>query len=258
MKLSAISSLGLGALLLGLVQTPAMSINIDLFQDVEVGTGTEQSVQINEGLNTPLIQTNTDSNLPLGRVIGGTRYLSLSVDNNASATKFHVDSSENKQHLSLSTPSGVTSTGIVKWNGTGNKNEEGFWDLFQEGHDSFQVRIIAAELNGRLKFTVEDDNNIASSSFGIKSQESNSPPSDLFIPYNKFSNIDFAKVKSIEMEISAGAREAYDITIDSIVTAQAVPFEFSPSLGIILSSSFFGFHALRKRWKNNSSDKLIS
>jgi hypothetical protein len=106
-----------------------------------------------------------------------------------------------------------------------------------------------------LTFTIEDYND------GIQNiSQKITKPGVVYFNYGNKNNrtADFTDVKAITLKTTE-TTYGQNMTFDFLATAeQPVPFEFSPSLGIILSSGFFGFHALKKRWKNNSSDKLIS
>jgi hypothetical protein len=263
MKLSTLSSLGFSTLVLGLVQTPAVGVTIDLFENVN-DTSLEQSVYINRGIPPENFPEDSDTNLPLEKVIGRSRHMKISIDPTDSESEaiFTVDANPGNNFLDLTTGTDVISTGTVVWNGLNtvdynNLSGELNADLTQNGDNSFNVAIKFTDLNGTLKFTVSDGINTGSLTKSIPLVPMGSSSQNLVFRYSDFSNnVDFSSIDYIAMEATSN-QAAYDLTLDFVETAE-VPFEFSPALGIILSSGFFGFHALKKRWKNNSSDKLIS
>jgi hypothetical protein len=280
MKLSTLSSLGLSTLVLGLVQTPAVAINIDFF-----GEG-DQYLQVINDPNAPpnpfdddvvvnLTDTYLDPESTTG-TLGGTRYISIeivgsrTVDSDRSA---NLDINIEGQNASFSSNSEIQAEATFKWDNNGNglrgiddgiDGIDGI-DLTENNtQNSLKLDISFLSLEEsvsenpilpELTFTIEDYND------GIQNiSQKITKPGVVYFNYGNKNNrtADFTDVKAITLKTTE-TTYGQNMTFDFLATAeQPVPFEFSPSLGIILSSGFFGFHALKKRWKNNSSDKLIS
>jgi len=253
MKLSTISSLGLGALLLGLVQTPAMSINIDLFNAPADG---QQSIEIDGSQPLNYFVNNIFDGLDLNNTIGGKREIQLTLigrpeKNNNNGTKLTVNPTIIPK-ISLSTDDELKSRATILW---GRDSGSALGDLTDEGRDnSFELNVKSIDQPVTLNFFVKDT---LGNEGTISNSISSSNNTSYFFKYSAANNVEFNSIQYVKLYTS-NEPESLDLSFNSITTAQAVPFEFSPGLGIVLSSGFFCFHALKKRWKNNSSDKLIS
>lgn len=244
MKLSTISSLGLGALLLGLVQTPAESVAIDLFTDVNDASGFQTVSKTGVGFAS-------DVDTVLNNVIGNSRFLQVQVRSGTRNAQLQVDSSLGQ--VFLDTQSSVASRATLRWDANGAGL--GGINFTQNGHDSIVINIESIDQDSDLVFTVTDTfGNQGTLAQNLTGGFSGSTA----YRYDNFSgSVDFTKINSIQLQTN-NESSSLDFGFNFVQTAQEVPFQFSPSLGIILSSSFFGFHTLKKKWKNNSSDKLIS
>ncbi len=260
MKVSTISSLGLGTLLLGLVQTRAMSLNIDLFNEPPSG----QLIEIDGSKPRNYFVSDTVNGLNTENTLGGRRYIQLELidrpteDDNYKRTflKVDPDPNTNTSNISLSTDDALKSRATIIW-GNDSDPELVLGDLTDGGKDnSFKLKVKSIDQPVELNFLVKDTSGNEGT---ISKSLSSSNNTSYFFPYSYVSNSDvkFESIKSVKLYTS-NEPESLDFSFNSIQTAQGVPFEFSPGLGIILSSGLFGFHALKKRWKNNSSDKFIS
>ena len=252
MKSLNIYSLGLGVLLLGLVPTSAMGVTIDLFQSVDNDINDPDDDDIVQTVirnrsNTSLL-TNTDSGL--SDVIGGYRTLGLQIIGQNSPTsraksEFLVDTEVNK--ATLNTDNGLTPRATITWDGGDGTLGSNGVDLTADGHDSFLLDI-TTDLEVTFTFNIEDTgNNTGSISQDIAST------GQYYFSYNDpaVSAVDFSSIKSISL-VTSNEPDSLDYTYNFIETAEnPVPFEFSPSLGIILCGSFFGAFKLRKRLQKN-------
>jgi hypothetical protein len=244
MKVSTISSLGLGALLLGLVQTPAESVTIDLFTDVNDASGLQTASKRGVG-------SASEVDIGLNDVLGNSRFLQIEVLSGTRNAQLQVDTETGQAFLDTDT--GVASRATLRWDANGAGL--GGIDFTQNGHDSIVINIASIDQDSDLVFTVTDTfGNQGTLAQNLTGGFSGSTA----YRYDNFSgSVDFTEINSIQLQTN-NESSSLDFGFNFVQTAQEVPFEFSPSLGIVLSGSFFGFHVLKKKWKNNSSDKLIS
>jgi hypothetical protein len=261
MKVSTISSLGLGALLLGLAQNPAMGVTIDLFTDSQSVSRTIKPACSSYPCSSVTYSGINESTFTgLDAAIGGQRYMKVDIpffqpfsysQRNGSRTAYlDINSLTKPEQATLITDPAITASAMFRWDGGGSLNA----NLQPNGEDSFKIDILSIDNTVNLVFTVTDTNNRQGT---ITEQVSSG--GEQFLKFANISNpeVDFKDIKSVQLA-TASEPQSLDFEFAFVETAKEVPFEFSPSLGIILSGSFFGFHVLKKKWKNNSSDKLIS
>ncbi len=259
MKRSTIYSLGLGILLLGLAPTPAMGVTIDLFKSVDQDSsdGNDQPFQgsyvtqraIRSSSDT-IGEADTNEDSGLSDVIGGYRNLSLKVTEHNSPgfdaeSKLAVDTTVNQ--AILSTDPGLLPEATITWDGGDDELGLGGVNLTDGGHDSFLLDI-DTDLEVTFTFNVED----TSSNTGSVSQDITTD-GQYYFSYNDpgVSAVDFSSIKSISL-VTSNEPDSLDFAYNFIETAvEPVPFEFSPSLGIILCGSFFGINKLRKRLQSS-------
>jgi hypothetical protein len=119
-KEKAFTGFAFTGLLLGLVQTSAMGVTIDLFNDVD--SGTTQEVIDSTLDSTPV--TDTDgSPTALTGVIGGQRTIEVNLTNQTRAgnSKLTIFTGSNSAAV-FSTDTGQTATATIKWNGNYGTN----------------------------------------------------------------------------------------------------------------------------------------
>ena len=259
MKRSHFSSLGLGILLLGLVPTSAMGVTIDLFNDVDddpndPDDNSNLQIVIRDRINTDLL-SNTDSGL--SDVIDGYRTIDLEIVNQNSPSSraesaFYIDTSVYQDNpinkAILDTGNGLTPRTNIIWDGgDGTLGTSGVDLTDGGGHNSFLLDINTVLGEVTLSFNVEDTNNKTGSI--SKNITSNG---EHFFSYNDpaASAVDFSSIKSISLATS-NEPDSLSYSYNSLKTAVEVPFEFSPSLGIILCGSFFGVYKLRQKLQSN-------
>jgi hypothetical protein len=257
MKRTRILFRSIKILLLVSISTPAKSITIDLFEDVEDQTNLDQYVGV-----TKTITTDSDRDTGLPGVIGGSRYLQidrlasgsgrntdayLSVDGNSSSSGYGT--------ISASADPGYNSKLTILWNGSESGTNPGEYslggfdgngdpigvNLLADGDNSFTFEALLVDHPITLRFTVTD----TFGSSDIIDWNINQPVTNTI---NNFlfntTNADYTSVQSISLT-SLNEQPNTQIILDELQTA-LVPFEFTPSLGIILFGSFFGINKLRK------------
>jgi hypothetical protein len=75
---------------------------------------------------------------------------------------------------------------------------------------------------------------------------------DTYFPYQSFNNnVNKTRIREVSLNIT-NAPQSFDASFDYIQSA-AVPFEFSPSLGLVLCGGLFSVNKLRKRLKIQNS-----
>jgi hypothetical protein len=249
MKRSTLLIYGAATLLLGLASTPAMSFDLDLFTD---GNATnsfgnpEQQLPISVIKNTS--QSVTDTDIGLTGVAWGQRRLDLSATA-AVAKNGTGDITVTDGTADISAKSSLTVTSAkFTW---GFDSNTVYQDITDGGMDNaLSLDVISSDQGGTdLALKVTDSNG----DFGTASAlditaggVENFLYSDIL---TSNSAVDLNAIKKIEMNIT-GAPADFDASFDFIKSA-AVPFEFSPSLGLIMCGSFFGFHVCKKRLKSN-------
>lgn len=261
MKQSLFSSLGFGALLLGIVQSPAMSVTIDLFKDVSSDPGNNSGSQEID-LKWPTNSGNSSID-NLTDVQWGKRSLSLNISSTNSTRSIALNHGSILQVVTdvssfgiadLSSQSTIIASATFDWDGW--QTGDSYIDLEENNDDSLVIDVIALDQGVNLTFTVTDfADNEATLTRNI-TQSVNEEP--LYFRYDtspEYINgtVDFNQVKRVQLDVENTTTPALDFTFDLIETQREVPFEFSPGLGIILSGGIFGLHWLRKKSVKQSS-----
>lgn len=247
MKFLTASSLGLSALLLGLSQTPARGFTLDTFSDanVELAPGVEQQLIEADFLNPYVFDVDTN----LSGTDFGERRLDLTLKTNGTGGSIDVFSISGVSSTASVSSNAVSTIDNAKFTwGSDSATPRNFRDI--SGHDSLAIEILSIDLveGAEFTFTVTDSqatpqtatiadrliNSVGTQYFSYSDFEANNP------------NINLNSIEKVELTVVPQIA-AFDTTFDFIQSAQEVPFEFSPTLGIILGGSFIGFNILRKR-----------
>lgn len=247
MKLLNIYSVGIGALLLGLISTPAMAVTIDLFSDVNDKENGEQVVIDTASNGIPI----TDTDTFLTGVIGGQRTLQVNKRNGSSSLRSLLIVDPSQKNATFSSDNVVRSDFSITWNG--NFGAGGI-DLTDGGTQNFFLLNQTNDLGGTLVFNVTDINN-NTSTLSQAILPSATDFDDNLIPRNEFfrfanftGDADLTKASSIKLS-STNTTAGLDMSFALVATSAAVPFEFSPSMGLVFFGGLFGIHRLKKRLK---------
>ncbi|MGF1587796.1 MAG: hypothetical protein ACFCU7_00875 [Pleurocapsa sp.] len=241
MKLLNIYGVGIGALLLGLTSTPAMAVTIDLFSDVEDSNGF-QFVLDDTADNTPVFNTDTS----LTGVIGGQRTIEVNKRSGilpGSRNTFIVN--EAAKNVTFSSDTDVSSDFSIAWDG--NYGPGGI-DLTGGGTQNFfLLEVTSNDLGANLVFDVTD---IDGGTSRISKSVGAGVTGDQFFSFaSATGGGDLTKASSIKLS-STNTTASLDMRFAFVDTAAAVPFEFSPSMGILFFGGLFGVHRLKKRLKS--------
>lgn len=238
-----IYSLAVGVILAGLNQTSASAFTIDLFGEPQFA-----------GSNSATSGTFTDDTVTgSANIFGGDRFLSTTiVDGSGSPVTFNgINIFGNK--ASVIAEPGATVGGFFEWAGIDGVGSEdltgGLLNL-----DSIQVSIISVSEEVDLEFIVEDaDGTIGTLSKNIPDEQTG----EYYYSFSDFIatettnstvGLDFESIDYIKMGTVGTVRPQMDLSFDLVQSAvQPVPFEFSPSLGLIFCGGLFGINKLRKR-----------
>ena len=248
--------LGINALLIGLDRSSAKAFTLDLFTDanVEVVSGVKrQRVTTEAFVNS--FASDTDTNLS-GTDLGQ-RTLELTVDefslDNASIQVIsNTRVSPNQNTASISSNSGVTIDSAKFTWGSDSTTPQDITDGGTD--DSLLIDILSIDLTtgADFAFTFEDSDGDTGSIIQNVSSTGN-----VYFPYetltNNSPNVNQTAIREVSLEIT-NAPPDFDATfnfVQSAVQPQAVPFEFSPSLGLVLCGGLFGINKLQKKLKSN-------
>ncbi|WP_036483334.1 hypothetical protein [Myxosarcina sp. GI1] len=159
----------------------------------------------------------------------------------------------------LDTQSGVQSKATFTWNG--GDPISGFGgngiDLTKNGDNAFLINVLFLDQTANLEFIVTDIENDSGSIIKNVPKYNESVAGytqgvgrDTAFNYNKIDNneVNVKNVKSISLTTN-NAPSALNFQYNFVQTTKAVPFEFSPSLGIIICAILLGFFRLRKIYK---------
>lgn len=260
MKIFTIKEIALTGLLLGLAQNSALGFSLDLFTDFE-GSNTFQSISLPAFANSGAQVSDVDSSLD-STVFGASRTLRLT-RLNGTATPNQANLSAFNGIASLSTPPDYANTAEIIWDGFDASNSG--QNIQLDGstvQDSFKVDITLLNIGTgdgdlSLNFQIKDTSgNSATITQTFTSNINNT--TSVYFPYSSrvenpsnTSNVSLTNIDYIGFYTS-DENIGDDFTFDLVQTAQEVPFEFSPGLGIILGGSFFGLKSLRKKLKANN------
>lgn len=232
--------IAISGLSLGLKQTPAIAFQLDLFSDAVDAT---QSVEV-LGKN--------DSGFDIDSGISGTdlgrRRLDISLDNNSLISgKIQVFPSATLASISSDSLTTISSAKFT-WGSDTTPAQ----DITTGGIDnSFRVNLLGIDqsVGATFTFTVEDSDG----DVGVISDNISSIGSSYFPYDNLNANVNQESIREVSLEIT-NAPESFDATFDLIESAVlpvAVPFEFSPSVGLIFCGGLFGINRLKKKLRNN-------
>lgn len=280
--LLTLKSLGLGTLLLGLAQTPAMGFQLDLFDEFNEGTtqtgyfnGMEigpggangQLVAINEPIPNSgfaIINPSENTNTNLTNAIGGSRHMKIEASSSNNVITFDTATDNHPDFLNLESGE-VEPTATIVWNGSTTVDYDNLFtdanlsnlNLEQEGDDSIGVEIRFSDLGGLMTIELYDGTNAPYPYEQTIPVVGNSNQSQIlyfdFATY-KSNSVDTTSIEYIKMTITGSA--GYDASFNFIETAvQPIPFTFSPGLGLVVSGGFFSFLAVRSK-KANKSENL--
>ncbi|GAB4534785.1 MAG: hypothetical protein Tsb0014_21230 [Pleurocapsa sp.] len=238
------------SLLLGLTQTSAMGFTIDLFTDAN-DTYPSTSIPYQKIEATGVFGSTTATTVThtgLNDVLWGQRQLDLTVSSSEiGAGTIEVFGSPLTKASINSDSSATVDLAKFTWGSDDNTTYVDITDSVNGNNDNaFNLTVLKTDLtNGvDITFTVTDSAGLT----GSVSQNVDSTGTVSFL-YQDISNetpsIQLGSIKKIEMS-ATNAPEAIDFEIDFLETGE-VPFEFSPSMGIILLGSFLGISKLRKK-----------
>ncbi|VEP18340.1 exported hypothetical protein [Hyella patelloides LEGE 07179] len=280
MKIFKIKAIGFSTLFLGLAQTSANAFTLDAFSDANVNTGTFyfngspittqngvfQAVSNLPNNATGLYYSDTDSDtgLSTSSVVGGSRHMTINTVDNSGEAILQTASSTLPDAIGLASD-GTPSIATVVWNGSNtidfnNLNSDANLNvnLTQEGDDSIVVDIILSDLGGKLTLELYDGTNFHPYEQDIPQVDPGNgfPEQTLYYDFSTYINngVDVTSIDYIKMTIDSNNQSSYDARFDFIEAAiqpQGVPFDFSPSLGLILGGSLFSFLRLRKKFQQN-------
>lgn len=258
MKLLNIYGVGIGALLLGLISTPAMAFSIDFFDSTNVNTYNPpfngatyngQRVEIGEALD---LYPSTDTDTNLSNVIGGQRTISVTRKAQPAGGSGAISLNVNPTNRTASFDVASQSAGSfsIDWNGNFGSQK----NFTAGGLDALEIGVLQVDNNG-ITFNFGLTDGLGNS--GVITKTVNSSGNARFL-YNDIvqngsnqANLDLTNISSLKFYTS-GEPESSDLAFDFIQTinSQAVPFEFSPSMGLVFFGGLFGVHRLKKKLKS--------
>ena len=264
MKILNICTLAFGSIILGVSANPAMGFTLDLFKDTESNSttinfppeipvpydGQQAELNGNDFNGQPYVPS-SDTNTGLSDVIGGKRTISVTENtpispNNNGGSLINLKVDPVNTEVSFNVSSGSNGTASILWDGITGSNQ----DLTRDDQNSFLIRILGIDSSATFNFEVTD----ASNNSGVISNPVNTTGDSYFLyddvvqnPDNT-SNVDFVNAKSVKFYTS-NEQDDLDFRFDFVTSANTVPFEFSPSLGIIVSGAFIGINVLKKKLK---------
>jgi hypothetical protein len=246
-KSKAFTGLAFTGLLLGLTQYPASAITIDLFSDVDDSSGEQGIVDTTFGDGSV---TDIDgSGTLLTDVMGGTRTITVEkLTNNSTTRRTELTVFSDDKELVYSSSSSTQGKFTVKWDGSGFGSGIDLTDQNGLPQNYFHLRVLENDNGVTLNFDVSDGT--TTSTLGGQTLGAG-VIGDVFFDYDDFSVPSVLQnAKSITLSSSTNPA-ALDFRLQFFKTrsVNVVPFEFSPSLGLILGGSLFGFLKLRSKFK---------
>ncbi|MDJ0647645.1 MAG: hypothetical protein QNJ60_02970 [Xenococcaceae cyanobacterium MO_188.B19] len=264
-NLLAIKSLGLGTILLGLAQTPAMGFSLDLFTSFQ--TSDFQDVTLSGNSSAGTSRTDQDQNLDT-TVFGGKRRITITKTSsqrvrgtNELILGCDLDLGCVSGTAAINVAANVIINSEILWDGNDTSNTP--TDFTIDGgvvQQGIVINIESLNLGTgdgdiTLNFELRDtSDNVATLSQTITSNIA-SPTNIDFRYFNRIestsdaggdidlTNIDYARFYTSDENVSD------DFIFNYIQTD--VPFNFSPGLGLIISIGVFGFLGFR----NSKTDK---
>lgn len=246
-KAKAFSGFAFTGLLLGLAQTPASAITIDLFSDVDDDVSGEQVV-VDDTFGNGSVPDTDGSGTALTGVLGGTRIITVEkLTNNTSSRRADVIIDSTINELNYSSSSGTQGRFTLTWNGNGFGSGIDLTNDNGVTQNYFYLKVLENDNGLTLNFAVSDGNTTSTLSqplaAGVKG--------DRFFNYADFSVPSVLQnAKSITLSSSNEiAALDFDLQFFKTSNTNVVPFEFTPSLGLILGGSLFGFLRLQSKLK---------
>lgn len=233
--------IGINALLLGILSNKAAAFKIDFFDEQQFA-----------GSSSATNGTFTDNSVT-GRenIFGGDRFLSTTFSG-GSGSPFTNNGIGifNGQALITAEP-GASVSGYIEWNGISDSGSS--IDLTDSGvSDSIRLDVSNVSETIDLEFIVEDaDGTVGALTKNIFDESIG----DYYYSFNDFSSsggttegLDFTTIDRVRMGTNGEVPNNFDGTFALVESAaQPVPFEFSPSLGLVFCGGLFGLNKLRKR-----------
>ena len=206
----------------------SLSVVID---DFSVGnSGTVPAVFSSKGLYP--VFTTTDPS-----ILGGVRKWQVDVTHHSVTDSKIYDGIADM--FGIANGMGQHSNVAIRWDGQNNQSMSGNFptiDISQNGSvDSFSLEILSADLATRFEMSVSD----IDSSF--KLSKAFSGTANTAYRFSEFLGIDFAQIKSIQLNISG--LSAFDVAMGQLSTTKTVP----EPIGLLIWSTFFGIGLLRLR-----------
>lgn len=253
MTRSTITKLLLSTLFFGLIPTPTLGFTLDLFKDVSSAPGNNAGIQLID-LTWP--DTSGENRIDgLVDVVWGKRslYLDIASSNPIESQIFShgatlaVGTDGNTFGVvDLSSDTSIIASATIDWDGW--QSGDSYIDLEENGDDSLVLEVITIDQGVDLKFTITDQfDRVATITETVTNATTSQPIFFTYTDASNYSNVDFNNVKQIRLDIENTSTTALDFTFDFLETGKAVPFDFSPSLGIFISLSFFAFYSLLKK-----------
>ena len=233
MKFLTASSFVLSALLLGFSKTPAKAYTIDLFDDVD-GT---QLVEDDTADGNPIIEIDSS----LDYVLGGTRELSVNMVSGSRTVSGDISTADSL--FIFSAGGGTAGDFELVWN---NFSDLNLTDDDGTTQDAFEVFVEYSDKDVFIEFEILDG--VTSTKWG-QTIVQDTEQEIIDFPFSNFNNSVLQSADSITLR-SVGADPRLDLEL-SYLNTRAVPFEFSPALGIFIGISFIGFQLLRRRVQKN-------
>ncbi len=251
-NLLTIKSLGLGALLLGLVQTPVMGFSLDLFTDFE-GTNVFQRTTISAFSGQNATNSDIDTSLD-STVFGGQRTIKLT-KTNSGLNLNDIGLTVFNGTAGLSVPDAEAVAEII-WDG----NDGIATDFTDDGgveQKSFQINIQSLNIgtgDGDISLNFEFEDTSGNKATITQQITSNiGSPTDVFFSYsNRVESTEDAGGDVNLMQIdyarfyTSDENDGDDFVFNFVQTSE-IPFTFTPGLGLLISGGFVGFLGIRSK-----------
>ena len=261
-SVSWLCKIALSTVLLGSAQTSATGFSLDAFTSFE--TNNFQSVTVSPFSPQNTVANDLDPSLD-STVFGNARTLQIEkLDAGLNLNPISFGSAGGQAGFSV--PDGTTAKAEIIWDGFDLSNNG--QDIEIDGSDvqrSFQVNIQSLNLgngNGNLdlNFDIRDTSgNVGTLTRNITSNI-DTPTSLLFAYRGGFgtesnvvaNNVNLQSIDYIRF-YTDDENVGDDFTFNFIQSSEEVPFEFSPTLGLILGGSLFGFLKIKKNLQRSKS-----
>lgn len=226
-------TLGLSTLLLGVIPTPTLAVTIDLFSD-------EQDFLEQEGVGS---LSSSITAISEASIIGLERELTVEVISGDRFAFAEVIDGVAFLETGFLTQSRINFT----WDGEGNSGLGGK-DLTINEHNAFELNVGYIDQTVDLIFDVRDT--LGNSGTIGKTGVSN--PGSIYFNYDDVSNnnVDFTSIDSISLQ-TADEPDGLTFGFELVQTANNIPLDFSPSLGIIIFGGLLSLSKIRKKLQSH-------